>query len=347
MVSQLRVADWSGLPAASDRALVNDWQRGFPLVGRPFAELATALGSTESGVIDACRRLVAEGVVSRIGPVYAPGALGAGALAALAVPAERLEAVAALVSAEPGVNHNYEREHRFNLWFVITGVDRLAVRARVEALAARTGCEAIFLPLVAEYHIDLGFDLAGVKGAARALAQPRVPRDATAGLEPRTMRLMAALQAGLPLVPEPFRALGERVGWAESEVIEAVARALDDGMIRRFGVVVRHHELGIGANAMCVWEVPESRVDELGCALARAPEVTLCYRRSPDLPRWRYTLYCMIHGSARGAVLEARDRLAASLGLDAHPSAVLFSGRRFKQRGARYLPAREEAVDAR
>lgn len=331
-----------GIDAAGYR-LLNDWQRGFPLASRPFAVLGAQVGLAEDAVIAAYRDWIGSGLVSRIGAVVAPHRLGASALVALAVPPSRLATVAARVSAEPGVNHNYEREHRFNLWFVVTAADAQALAHTIDAIGRDTGCPVIRLPLLEEYHIDLGFDLAGVSGPRRA-APAATPRGAA--LSARARRVLGALQDGLPLAAMPYAELGRRAGCGEAEVLDTIAAAQADGLIRRFGVVLRHHELGIGANAMCVWDVPDDVIGECGRRLAGEPLVTLCYRRPRVLPDWRYNLFCMIHGSARAAVLAARDDIAARLGLDAWPHAVLFSGRRFKQRGARYLPQDEDACHA-
>jgi DNA-binding Lrp family transcriptional regulator len=101
--------------------LVNAWQRDFPLAPRPFAEIAARCGSDEASVLRCFENLKANGTIDRIGPVFRPNTVGASCLAAMAVPPEQLEQVAALVSGYRGVNHNYEREHRYNLWFVVTG----------------------------------------------------------------------------------------------------------------------------------------------------------------------------------------------------------------------------------
>lgn len=153
-----RAADLSTLDAV-DRRLLDGFQRGLPLVTRPFAALANALGLDEAEVIARLRRLEAEGAVARVGAVLPPNRLGASTLAALAVPAERFEAVAALVSAYGEVNHNYEREHRFNLWFVVTAETAEQVAAVLADIEARTGLPVLELPLVEPFHIDLGFPL--------------------------------------------------------------------------------------------------------------------------------------------------------------------------------------------
>ncbi|MBI5120633.1 MAG: Lrp/AsnC family transcriptional regulator [Rhodospirillales bacterium] len=142
-----------------DRRLLSDFQRSFPLVPQPFAELARRLDCCEDEVIEAYGRLKDEGAISRIGAVVRVNAAGASTLAAIAVPQSRLDEVAALVSAYPEVNHNYEREHGLNLWFVVTAPDRARVDAVLADIGIRTGLEVLDLPMRAEYHIDLGFDL--------------------------------------------------------------------------------------------------------------------------------------------------------------------------------------------
>ncbi len=317
--------------------LLNDWQHGFPRVAQPFAALAAAVGMGEGEVLDLYRRWCADGVVSRIGPVVATRRVGASALVALAAPAERLAAVAARVSAVPEVNHNYEREHRLNLWFVVTAIDAARLDAVVAAIAADTGCAPIVLPMEEAHHIDLGFDLRG-SGNAGASAPPRLAAGAPCALAGIEQALMGALQRGLPLEPRPYAALGERIGLSGAMVAELIDDWLASGVLRRFGVVVRHHELGYTANAMCVWDVADGEAAELGRRLGAEAGVTLCYRRRRSLPHWRYNLFAMIHGKARDEVLATRARIAQRLGLDDWPHAVLFSRRRFKQRGACYLP---------
>jgi siroheme decarboxylase len=138
---------------------LNDYQRDFPLEPRPYARIADELGLPEEEVLARLADLQAGGTLSRIGAVVRPNTVGASTLAAMSVPAGRLEAVAALVSARPEVNHNYEREHAFNLWFVVAAADEAAVRAVLESIAAETGLPVLDLPLQTAYHIDLGFDL--------------------------------------------------------------------------------------------------------------------------------------------------------------------------------------------
>jgi DNA-binding Lrp family transcriptional regulator len=157
-------------------------------------------------------------------------------------------------------------------------------------------------------------------------------------------RLLAAIQDGLPMVLRPYAAIGERIGIGEAAVIAGLRRLIDHGVIKRFGVIVRHRALGYRANAMVVWDVPDDRIADAGCLLAELPFVTLCYRRPRRAPVWPYNLFCMIHGRDRGTVEALIDQADAAAGLGALPRAVLFSRRQFKQRGARYVPTPQEAA---
>jgi DNA-binding Lrp family transcriptional regulator len=159
----------------------------------------------------------------------------------------------------------------------------------------------------------------------------------SAPLDEADRRLLAAIQPGLPLVAHPYAEIGARIGLTEAEVIARLARLQECRIIRRFGIVVRHHEVGYGANAMVVWDVPDDRVAELGRCLAGFDFITLCYRRPRHLPQWRYNLYCMIHGKSREEVHAHLEWMVNRCGLQNQPHEVLFSRRRFKQRGAVYF----------
>lgn len=151
--------------------------------------------------------------------------------------------------------------------------------------------------------------------------------------------LLAVLEDGLPLVSRPYRAIGERAGLAEADVIARIERLTDRGVIRRFGVVVRHRALGYTANAMVVWDIADEGVDAAARTMAAFPFVTLCYRR-PRRDGWPFNLFCMIHGRERQMVLAQIEAVRAALGAGVRDHAVLFSTRAFKQHGARYAAPR-------
>ena len=142
-----------------DLRLLNDFQHDFPLTPTPYADIARELGVTEDEVIARLRELKQAGAVSRVGAVVRPNTVGVSTLAAMAVPPDRLETAARLVSGYTEVNHNYEREHRLNLWFVAQAPDAARLQAVLDEIAARSGYEVLSFPLVEDYHIDLGFEL--------------------------------------------------------------------------------------------------------------------------------------------------------------------------------------------
>lgn len=315
-----------------DLRLLDGFQRDLPLVPRPFAVLGTTLGLPEAEVIDRLSRMQAGGSIARVGGTVRPNTAGASTLAALAVPEERIEDVAALIGAEAGVNHSYLREDAWNLWFVATAADRPALAATLGRIEAATGLDLLDLRLVRPFNIDLGFPLSG-----RPVAM-RDGRGVDAGiLDAGDRPLLDALSRGLELTPTPYAALARRLGRDEMAVIARIAALLAAGILTRLGVIVRHRALGFTANAMVVWDVAEA--EAAGRALAALPGVTLAYERRPVAGVWPYRLYCMIHARTRMQALEVLATARALPELRGVDHRVLFSTRCFKQSGARLTEA--------
>ncbi|MCB2125607.1 MAG: AsnC family transcriptional regulator [Rhodobacteraceae bacterium] len=312
-----------------DRRLLDEFQRDLPLVPRPFAAIGAALGLDEAEVIDRLSQLKARAMIARVGATVRPNTAGASTLAAMTVPESRIEEVAALVGAEPGVNHSYLREADWNLWFVATAPDAAALEAALARIDAATGLRVLDLRLVRPFNIDLGFRLTG---SGAAMPAPR-PLSVTA-LNEADRPVLQALTTGLALVPRPFAALAAVLGRDEAAVIGRVAALSDAGFLTRVGVIVRHRAVGWRANAMVVWALPEARIAAAGAALARHPGITLCYQRRTVPGVWDYPLYSMIHARSRAEALAILDAAAALPELAGVPHRTLFSARCFKQTGA-------------
>ncbi len=156
-------------------------------------------------------------------------------------------------------------------------------------------------------------------------------------LQAQERALIAAIQEGLPLVSRPYAAIAERIGMSETAVIQQINDLQKNGAIKRMGVVVRHHELGYRSNAMVVWDAPDVQIEKLGHCFSQFEFITLCYQRPRRLPQWRYNLFCMIHGQNRDSVMENLQQMIQACDVSALPYDVLFSRRRFKQRGALYV----------
>jgi DNA-binding Lrp family transcriptional regulator len=148
-------------------------------------------------------------------------------------------------------------------------------------------------------------------------------------------QVLLAIQDGLPLVPEPYRQVGDRLAMSEERVMELVRAMLAEGKIKRLAAVPNHYAVGIRANGMAVWDIPDDRVSEVGRRLGGMPEVSHCYRRPRHPPDWPYNLFAMVHGYTREEVLAAVERIARELGIDGLTHEVIFSTRVLKKQGTR------------
>ena len=324
-------------PDPAELTLVDRWQHNFPLVDKPFEVVGRSAALDESETIRVFRRLRETGVISRIGAVVRPNTIGASTLAAMQVPPERLEQVAAIVSREPLVTHNYQRTHALNLWFVVTGADANAIAVAIQSIEQQTGLDVIDLPMLRAYHLGLGFPLSSARPQRREIACPR--GDYRPGSLDR--RILVAIEDGLPLVEQPYRAIADQLGLDQADIIDRLDHLRAVGIVTRFGCVVRHDKLGYNANAMAVWDVPDDMVDSVAASFTRNPNVTLCYRRPRRLPFWPYNVFCMVHAKARSEAYAVIDEINLQADTGLNKQAVLFSTRCFKQRGAVFSEVRQ------
>ena len=155
--------------------------------------------------------------------------------------------------------------------------------------------------------------------------------------------LIKAVQSGLPVVSRPYAEIAKQLNSSEADVISRLQYLIDNGAIKRYGVVVRHKELGYTANGMVVWDIPDDKVEEMGICIGKYDCVTLSYRRPRRLPDWSYNLFTMVHGSSREEVTQKVEEIVEKCGLQDIEHDILFSTRRFKQRGASYTQKKTSA----
>lgn len=309
--------------------LLDEHQRDFPLVERPFAQIADALETTEARVLGTLAALVADGAIARVGATVRPNTAGVSTLAAMALPEGEIDGAAVCLSALRGINHSYLREDAWNLWFVATAPDEPALAGMLDHVARTTGRRVLDLRLVRQFHIDLGFSLSG-----RATKSVRATSPDISLLQSHDRPLLQALSEGLALVERPYAELGHRLGRSAPEVMRRIGELTAAGIISRLGVIVRHRKLGWAANAMVVWDVPEASVEAIGHKLAHLPGVSLCYQRRAYPDVWPYRLYIMVHARTRSEA-QGEIALAAALPeLEGVPRKCLFSTHCFKQSGA-------------
>ncbi|MBV0891433.1 AsnC family transcriptional regulator [Paracoccus sp. Z118] len=154
-------------------------------------------------------------------------------------------------------------------------------------------------------------------------------------LDPIDRRLVAATQAGLPLVAAPYAAVADQVGLTESQVIERLTALQDRGVIRRIAIAPNHYALGMTANGMSVWDVDDDRISELGRRIGALPFVTHCYQRPRALPEWPFNLFAMLHGGTRDEVEAKRGEVSRILGGACRGHDILYSTRILKKTGLR------------
>jgi DNA-binding Lrp family transcriptional regulator len=154
-------------------------------------------------------------------------------------------------------------------------------------------------------------------------------------------QLIAATQGGLPLVPRPYDAVGERLGVSGQQVRERLAQMLESGLIRRIGAVPNHYRLGFTANGMSVWDVDDALVDQLGERIGQLPGVSHCYRRPRRLPSWPYNLFAMLHGRTRAEVEQQAVQLRELLGTACRGHDILYSTAILKKTGLRLRQSQE------
>ena len=333
--------DWRADLDEVDAALIDGFQSDFPVEERPFRAVGSALGVSEAEALSRVERLRERGIFRRFGAVLNPPVIGSSTLAAVSVPEDRFEAVAEVVNGYRQVNHNYRRDHEWNMWFVVTAGTRETRDAILAEIEDRTGLPVLALPMLTDYYIDLEFPVVNEDRFARESLEEtevnatRISEEATAGLTDLDRRLLLEIQDGFPLSATPYRDIAAAIDAPVGDMLAAIERLLADGAIKRIGCVVNHVVTGFDANCMVVWDVPDEELDARGEAVGRFPYVTLCYHR-PRVPEldWGYNLFTMVHGREERAVDAKIDELANEHLPFEHER--LYSTETLKQTGARY-----------
>jgi len=318
-----------------DKELLNLVQADIPLVERPFLALGEKLDIPEAEVIRRVQRLKSENMVRMIGGVFNAASLKYNStLVAMHVPPDRLEEVAAAVSRDSGVSHNYAREHHYNLWFTLTLPETEDLDRAVEALAGGAGIsDYLNLPAEKLFKIEVFFDMLG-KQAGPGRNRPT----ASAGSGPlseQDRQVIKGLQRDLPLVEMPFTQLAGSLGLQPADFLNAANSLLDRGVMRRYGASLKHREAGFSANAMSCWKVPPEQAERVGAIMASFKAVSHCYQRRTYGDRWPYSLFGMIHSQTREGCAEVAREIAKKTGIADYM--LLYSTREFKKQRVRYF----------
>jgi siroheme decarboxylase len=331
-------------PEGADRELLNLVQKEVPLVEQPFLAVAEQLGTTEDDVIERLRYWRDDQhVIRQISAIFDTRKLGyRSMLVAQRIPADRIQEAAEIVNAHPGVSHNYEREHDFNLWFTVATPPGMSLEAHVDALHELTGAEATrMLPTLKMFKIEVRLDVTtGVSNAD----SPPPPKVEFPELTDDDIRAIRALQQDIPLVSRPFAAEADGVGMTQDELLSYADKFVADGRMRRCAAILAHRRAGFLANGMGVWEMEESKAVELGYKIASFPQVTHCYQR-PVYDDWPYRVFSMVHARTPEKVREVIEEISTETGLDRYD--ILFSTKEFKKTRVPYFTGEYEDWEAR
>ncbi|AQL43405.1 heme biosynthesis protein [Halorientalis sp. IM1011] len=337
----LQSGDWRAELDDADAALVDGYQSGFPVAERPFEIVGDDLGIDAADALARVRDLREAGIFRRFGAVLNPPVIGSSTLAAVSAPADRFEEVAEVINDHRQVNHNYRRDHEWNMWFVVTAGSRDKRDAIIDDIQERTGLDVLVLPMLTDYYIDLEFPVVnGDRFARESIAETdasatRISEDAAVDLSALDRGVLLEIQDGFPLTETPYRDVAAAVDAPVEDVLDSIQRLREDGCIKRIGCVVNHLTTGFDNNCMVVWDVPDEELDAWGESVGSLPYVTLCYHR-PRRPEqdWPYNLFTMIHGREAEVVDAKIDELADEYLPVDHER--LYSTETLKQTGARY-----------
>ena len=339
----------TGELARLDRAIINAFQGGFPVVDRPFEPAAAALRDrgvdvTATALRERIAGLDDDGTLSRFGALVNAEAIGGTAtLVAMHAPDDRFDEVAEAVNAHREVAHNYERAHpHLNMWFVVSVADEDRVAEVLDEIEAETGQETYNMPKQREFRVEAKFlvdgpvadgdvDLSG--------SGPDVTPTGRRALTPAERDLIVEIQGGLPITDTPYADVADAIGQEPAWVVETIKRFEQEGKVRRVGVVPNHYALGYTENGMTVWNVPDDMVDTVGPAVASLPFVTHCYRRPRHEGVWPYNFFAMTHGRSEAEsdrrIREVADTMAEYWDVDDDEWDSLFSTQILKKTGIR------------
>jgi DNA-binding Lrp family transcriptional regulator len=317
-----------------ERTFINRLQGGFPLAERPYSRVANQLGTREATLLSLIEGLLRNGLLSRFGPLFDAERFGGEVtLAALEVPAQRYERVAAEVNALAGVAHNYRRDHRLNMWFVVACDQPGGVADTLTEIERRTGLRVYNFPRQQAFYLGLWLRL-GESGHVDTVPAPFTPAsDSHWQADTLDRELVRATQGGLPLCPDPWRAVAERLGTSTGQVLARLEAMRAAGAIRRIGAVPNHYRLGLRGNGMSVWDVPDEMATELGERVGRLDCVSHCYLRPRHAGVWPYNLFAMVHGTDRRTVEARAKQVADVLGRHCRGHDILFSSAVLKKTG--------------
>lgn len=320
-----------------DKQLLNEIQWQFPLVDKPFLEISKRYNVSEDEVIERIKILKRIGLIRQINAIFDTRRLGyKSTLVAFSVLQDKLDQVANEVNRHPGVSHNYERNHEYNMWFTLAVPPFGDMKRDLEHMASLDGVTKYrVLPTLRLYKIGVKLDVLNQDPSdPKPTEELKTVSQAKFTVTDLDKKFIRVLQEDIETTAEPFKKSARALGITTGELFAKAKEYEQLGVIRRFAAILRHRDAGFSANGMVVWKVPEDKIDEVGYKLATFPQVSHCYRR-PVFYDWPFNLFSMVHART----LKAAERIAESMSsaVKIKEYSILFSTREFKKQRVKYF----------
>jgi len=320
-----------------DKEILNEIQWSFPLVTRPFDAIAKKFNTTPEIVKERLNSLKESGVLRQLSAIFDTRKLGyTSSLVAMEIESDKLEHVANQINRHPGVSHNYERDHQFNLWFTLAVPPGIDLKTELEKFNVLSGIKKVrMLPTLQLFKIGVKLDLVDEKKHDIAPTEEKKEIKETKFVATEQDKdFIRELQKNMEIVDEPFVNAAKNLGMTEQEVFEKMKHYEDIGVMRRFAAILRHRQIGFTANGMIVWKVDKDKIPEVGATLGSFPQVSHCYER-PTYPDWPYNVFSMIHCKTHDEAYDVAKTIQDQIHVDDYN--ILFSTREFKKTRVEYF----------
>ena len=311
-------------------------QKKFPLCERPFERIGEELGISEDEVLDILREQKEAGIIRQTSAIFDTKRLGyKSSLVAFKVKEEDIDKAVEILNAHPGISHNYERNHDFNIWFTIAVEpdSLLGLEGTVELLAEMTGAEDfIILPTLKLFKINVKLNTTGKDEKKEKVKKVKHKEIELTPLHKDVIQLS---QYDIDFVKEPFKKIVDELGIDYKRYFEILGELQDAGVMRRFASILNHRKAGFNANAMVVWDIEEgAKGEEIGAKAAAFSAVSHCYLR-PKYPNWPYNLFTMVHGKTHEETNAIIEEMAKEIPTTNYMP--LYSSREFKKMRIEYF----------
>lgn len=316
-------------------------QKKFPLVAKPFKVIAQELGISEEEVLDILQEQKKSNIIRQTSAIFDTKRLGyKSSLVAFKVAQEKISAAVKIINSHPGISHNYERNHEFNIWFTL-GVSpdsKLGLERTVEILAELTEADDyIMLPTLKLFKINVKLNTTG-KDEKKEEVKKVVHTEIN--MTPLHHAIVRSAQYDIDIVSEPFKKIIDELNIDYDTFFSILQELQEAGIMRRFASILNHRKAGFNANAMVVWDVDETNGEEIGATAAAFSAVSHCYLR-PKYENWPYNLFTMVHGKTT----EETNSIIAEMAneIEAKSHMPLYSSREFKKVRIEYFTPAIEA----